>query len=426
MNPRELMRWNRFDLPFKYLYANSRKRGLKTEYFLNLYKHHLQVWNDFSEYNDLAKQNFSDFQERFDSLIDDIFANGFDMSKSMVAVQDRVNLLNGAHRVAACLAANREVTCFEGSDSVDGQADCSWQFFQQHKRFGSLDPKAADQACIELIKFRPKTRIVTLYPNAVNKGKLGLVREILNRNGGIVFEKKVYLNKLGGHNLMRELYYKEEWAEKNNGAGYKAKASFCYKRKNILGSMSPTYFFMAEFDGIDAATSVKEDIRSIYKLGKHSVHINDTHEESIRLAKCILNQNSINFLNRFNGIFFPKFEGLLNKFQSWIKENDLEPENYCISAGSVLTAYGLKECKDLDYLHTDDKQFPENSLIQSHNNYGVNWYHEHRDDIVHNPDNHFYRYGVKYSSPEVVIRLKQKRGEEKDIRDIKLLNSIIS
>ena len=40
-----------------------------------------------------------------------------------------------------------------------------------------------------------------------------------------------------------------------------------------------------------------DDIRNIFNEGNHSVHINDTKEETIRLAKCLLNKNSVHFLN---------------------------------------------------------------------------------------------------------------------------------
>jgi len=339
---------------------------------------------------------------------------------------DTSHLLNGAHRVAACFATGHDVCCRAGEDRVDGQMDCSWSFFKGHTRFGALDSKYSDLAAIELAKNSPKSRVITLYPSAVNVGNLKEVRSIIAESAQLIYEKAVQITSQGARNLMRELYYKEAWAEKNEGAGYIAKANFCFKPRGIFRKkMSPTYAFLVDVEDDDAAVSLKERIRSLYDLEKHSVHINDTHDETIRLAKCFYNENSVFFLNKFNGDFFPIFEELLSEFQLWIASNKLDSDDYCISAGSVLTAFGLKECKDIDYLHSDQRMYPDNDLIQSHNDYGIGRYHLDKDDIIHNPENYFYRYGIKYSSLDVVKKLKQRRSEEKDFKDIQLIDSIL-
>jgi len=421
MPAHQLVRWNRFDLPFKYLYAMSRVKGLQTSFYESMYKHHLQIWNDFSEYNNPSKKGYESFKLVFDNLIDEIGANGFNQSKGLVPIDQSSSLLNGAHRVAACYATSSDVYCRIGKDVEDGQMNCSWSFFKQHNRFGTLESKYSDLAAIELAKNSTKSRIVILYPSAVNIGKLDDVKKILNESTLPIYEKSVNISSKGAPNLMRELYYKEAWAEKNNGAGYLAKAKFCFKPHGFFkNKMSPTHAFLVEIEDEATALKIKERIRSLFDLEKHSVHINDTHEETVRLAKCFYNNNSIEFLNKFNGKFFPIYDGLLSEFEQWVALNNLDLDDYCISAGSVLTAYGLKECKDIDYLHSNEAMLPGNDLIQSHNAYGVGRYHLHRDDIIHNPDNHFYRYGVKYSSLDVVKKLKQRRGEEKDFRDIKL------
>ncbi len=423
---RNLLRWNRFDLPFKYLYATSRLRGLQTSFYEAMYRHHLEVWNNFSEHDNESKNGYQAFKSVFDKLIDDIGAFGFDTTMPSVPITEDGYLLNGAHRVAACIASGKDVYCVEGEDRVDGQMDCSWAFFMQHTRFGCLDSKYSDLAAIELAKSSPSSRIVTLYPSAVNEGKTDEVRSILANNNRVIYEKQVNISLKGASNLMRELYYKEAWAEKNNGEGYSAKAGFCFKPKGLFrNKVSPTHTFLIEIEDDASAVSLKDEIRNLYGIGKHSVHINDTHEETVRLAKCFYNQNSIDFLNRFNGRLFPLYESLLSEFEGWISQNELDSENYCISAGSVLTAFGLKECKDIDYLHSNEKAYTGNYLIQSHNDYGIGRYHVHRDDIIHNPDNYFYRYGVKYSSLDVVKKLKKRRGEDKDFRDIRLINSIL-
>lgn len=424
VDPLDLLRWSRFDLPFKYLFGYASKRGWKTEYYEEMYRHHLKVWNGFSEYDDPRKRGYDVFKTDFLSLLEQIGSEGFDFEKSLVSVQNGAYLLNGAHRVAACLVHGMRVGIQDGQDEIDGQMDCSWEFFKSRWRRGRLDRDFCDRAALEFARLKPNARLVVLYPSATKMGKVDDVRRILREHSGIVYEKAVRLSFDGGVNLMRELYIGERWAEKRRGSGYVSKANYCYQAGRLLRRMSLTNVFLMEFNDKSDADAVKEEIRAIYGIEKHSAHINDSHAETIRLCQCLFNRNSVHFLNHFNRRFFRKFDRLLAEFSGWIYDSGLDPEDYCVTAGGVLSAYGLKECKDIDYLHSDPRAMDGNKWIQSHNEYGVGLYHTGVDDIVHNPRNHFYRYGMKFSSLEVVLELKKKRGERKDARDLKKLRKI--
>jgi len=424
-DPMDLIQSTRFDIVMKYLYGVAYANGWRTQFYEDLYKNHIQVWNNFSEYDNDKKQSYEAFKSVFDDLLDEINLNGFDASQSLVPVEDGIYVINGAHRVAACLVYGKQVHCKSGVDLIDGMKNCSWEYFSSLNKFGRLNRCYADRTALEFSKLMKNSRIVILYPTAVNMGKTDQVRELIKASGSLVYEKDVHISKKGAPNLMRELYYKEDWAEENNGAGYSVKASLCFKTKRFFRKMSPAIVFLVEFNSLDVANKLKRDIRSIYNVENHSVHINDTHSETVRLAKCLFNDNSIHFLNNFNGRFYNGFDVLLEEYTRWLNYTGLDGENYCISAGSVLSAYGLKDCKDIDYLHSSPQQYDGNPLIQSHNDYGSDLYHTHRDDIIHNPDNHFYRYGVKFSSLKVVKKLKKSRREPKDFKDIKLINRIV-
>ena len=56
LKAKELLSTTRFDLIVKYLYAKSYKKGYETNYFLEMYKHHLKIWNGFKEYNNPKKK----------------------------------------------------------------------------------------------------------------------------------------------------------------------------------------------------------------------------------------------------------------------------------------------------------------------------------------------------------------------------------
>jgi hypothetical protein len=221
---------------------------------------------------------------------------------------------------------------------------------------------------------------------------------------------------------MRELYAGEAWAggPHDNWHGYRMKESLCYTND------SPTYCFLIELDESEIGRTIKNDIRNMYGVGNHSVHINDTHEQTVRLAKCLFNSNSIHHLNKTKPVHYSKFQSAIDRFKNFIESNNLDIDDYCVTASSVLSIYGLREGEDVDYLHHfEDKITDPQNVIHSHNEYGVGRYDLSYDEIIYNPKYYFHSQGVKFASLETVKKLKEKRGEEKDLIDINLINSIL-
>jgi len=412
-NPIDFIQYRRFDLLFKYLYIKAREESLQTTYYEEMYRHHLEIWNQCNEFDNPNKNNYEDFKRCFHDISDSIKTKGFDSSISTVRCDENC-LINGSHRVAACILHRKNVDCTEQVTEHGGQIDTSFYFFK--KRY-NIRADYCDRAAIEYVKFKDNTFIVTVFPSAVKIGQLDQVRNILTSRGNIVYEKQVNLNQLGALNFMKELYYKEEWAEANNRVGYATKRDYCFPDE------TPMHTFLVEFDSVNTAQSTKEEIREIYKMGKHSIHINDRHEETVRLSKCLFNDNSIDFMNQYNGVMFPLYKSLLSEFTNYIDTNCLDRDNYCITSGTVLSTCGLRECNDLDYLHHGPELKPKNDLTHSHNEYGVGKYHTSKDDIIFNPDHHFYHFNVKFSSLDTIKKLKEKRNEPKDIKDVGLINS---
>jgi len=89
-----------------------------------------------------------------------------------------------------------------------------------------------------------------------------------------------------------------------------------------------------------------------------------------------------------------------------------------------MAAYGLREAKDIDYLHRGQPIQAKNSLISSHNQYLDVHYREHVDNLIVNPRNHFYCHGVKLISIDALRRMKKIRDEEKDRTDISLIQTL--
>ena len=416
-NPHDLITNQRFDVIVKYLYAQSIIKNYQTDTYKNLYKEHLIKWNNCFEISNPSKNSFEVFDNTFKDIITNISENGFDPQISKIPVVNDKYIVNGAHRLAASLALNKNVFTEESTSIKDGQLICSWE--GEFKKL-NLSETLCDRVALEYAKLKNNTYIVSVFPST--GGNIEVPLSILKKYGSVFYYKQIKLEKNGPLNFMRELYAGEQWAgnHQNNYIGYRQKEGLCFTQN------APVTIFLVEFDSVEQSVRAKEEIRNRFNIGKHSVHINDTHDQTIRLSQCVFNQNSIKFMCDSTPSDYRKFDGLLNSFKKYIEDNNLDIDEYAVTASSILSIYGLREGKDLDYIHTKSAPLIKVSDdIQSHNSYGIGRYELNYDEIIHNPVNHFYSRGVKFVSPKIIKDMKKKRNEPKDINDINLLNSIL-
>jgi hypothetical protein len=111
----------------KYLYANSIIKNIKSDVYKNFYMEHLRLWNNFREYDNPNKNTFAAFDEDFHKIIKSFKASGFNPEISKIPILEDKYIVNGAHRVAAALATNKEVYVIDANMPHDGQKDCSWK-----------------------------------------------------------------------------------------------------------------------------------------------------------------------------------------------------------------------------------------------------------------------------------------------------------
>jgi hypothetical protein len=282
--------------------------------------------------------------------------------------------------------------------------------------------ECCDASAYNYCKLNKNTFIVILFPSAV--GKVEETKLILKKYGGIYYEKEVYLKAEGPKNLIVELYKGEIWlgSYEDNFKGAYGKVIPCFKNSG------PIKVFVFETNNFENVLLAKKEIRSLYKIDKNSVHINDTHEETIRLAQILFNENSIHFLNYAKSNTFKRFNKLFSEYKTYILSHNFDVENFCVDSGAILAAYGIREPSDLDFIHHGYEHISfediEKMGISSHN--GELRYHTRtKEGIIFNPDNHFYHEGFKFASLSVVMNMKEQRGEIKDLKDIRLINEYL-
>jgi hypothetical protein len=387
VNPNNLITHRRFDVIVKYLYASN----LSSKYFKNLYKEHLRVWNGFYE-GTPRKTSFEDFDDAFKSII----GNTVD---EPVPVNSDGDIVNGSHRLAAALHLQRPINIRDLTPKENPRIESNYEFFIG--RNGGMPKHMLQRTALEYVKLKSNSHIVCLFPICFNRMKD--VMNVINKHSNLFYHSDTTLNSEGQLNLMKEIYLTDGWA---NEEGIRRKGNQCFMGRNNVR------FLVIDGKDLETVKDMKNKVRALFNVGNHCVHITDTHEEAIRVAKTVFNDNSIHFLNNRKNVSFPNYVKLLKASKP--------SDNTVITGSSVLSLYGLRDCKDLDIIDYD------NVLTDTHNQYLEKFYKITLDDIVNNPRNHLYYNGYKYVSLNVIKNMKETRNESKDVTDLQLIEKLSS
>lgn len=412
--PTRLLTPERFDIMAKYLYARHRELNVNSQWARELYIQHIKAFTGGSFYEeDGSKHSPSDYLRNFDQLLALIKERGFDEDKTMVPIGQGDVIIDGTHRVAACLMYDYPVSCLKFERKTNKY---DYLYFKTR----GLDEKWCDAIAYQYCLLNSNTYLAIIFPSA--QGKDEAIRATLEKYGSIFYQKSVYLFNHGARNLVTEIYAGESWLGdwSNNFAGAIGKVEPCFQHSG------PLRVYVFETEDLALVRRAKDEIRQLFNLENHSIHINDTHQETIRLAQMLLNENSIHFLNYAQPKYFSNFFTHLAYYEKWIATENLNKEFFCIDGSATMAAYGIRDARDLDYLHYGyDEISSGNPDVSSHNSET----HHHittRDDIIFNPDNHFYYKGMKFISLALIRAMKAKRGEGKDITDVKSIDRLLN
>lgn len=419
--PIDLVSAWRFDIMAKYIYAKLRQAGIETVWGRELYVEHLKVWNNISEKMPI-KNSAEDYLNSFNEILDSVKNEGFLTSKSIVPIDKRMLISNGAHRVASCLLYGIEIPCKFYSQWLAPCATAHFFSTRQHYVKGGLQKKYLDNMALEYATLKSNTYIACCFPATF--AQEAKVKGIISSYGIIVHEKNIDLTALGANNLIKELYNNEPWlgSWNNNFAGAQNAAKYRFPQGG--GRMKA---FLFECPSLKKVVECKTKIRALFTVGNAAIHINDFHKDTVLMAKMFFNNNSIHFLNYAQPQRFEKFKKYFAHYKQWLASQTVDPEYFCVDSSAVMSAYGMRDCADLDFLHHGFDRIARNtgnSMVSSHNS-SLGHHTIGLDEIIFNPDNYFYYKGLKFASIQVIKNMKNKRHEVKDINDIKLIQANI-
>ena len=418
--------FKRFDLIAKYLYIKY-YYNYKIDFYLNLYKTHIDVFNKNWEYPG-TKTNIEDFIKSFNILIEKIKKNGFNKNMPIEFGNNDV-IINGSHRLMISYYLNikpkfiklNKSGCIYDYDFFRNRNNY-WR--RDNKNYNTMNEEMLDNMALEFIKINSNIRCIVFYPiinTKYEKNKNNIIG-ILKKYGTIGYEKHIKLNKNGVCNLIKELYRGESWIGgmfPNDSCG--SKLDLCIDKQSNSQYIN---LILLQLNDLNKCVNCKEELRNIFNIKKNSLHIPDTQIETFRICSSLLNKNSIYFLNNgTNNLSCNTKKNLIdyyNKFQN----NPIldETEKYCLTSSIIMELFNLRNAKDLDYLNIYNEETFCNKNISIHNKKWLFYYKINNLDIIFDPKNHFYFNGYKIASINIIKKMKQNRNEEKDIIDINLLN----
>ena len=402
----------RFDITAKTIFGRSFLEKNCSSYPKRVYEEHLRVWNGFFEKNP-PKTTKEDFLKAYEQILASHRLKEFRNSSSRIPISPNGQISNGSHRIASAIVQDKKVIFERSAFTQPTKFDAN--FFREK----GLSENILDSMTLEYLRLRQTNlHMVLLYPIANQHDQA--VDSILDMAGVIINEKVVTIHQSGTINFIHQVYFGENWFSRENQTNLVNKTieSFGtnqagqYKVKAILLEVNNSRGDLAQ---------AKNEIRKQFS-SHHFVHTTDTRRECLVVAKMIFNSNSICFINKQDLTkSTPRFDELFSEYDSLPAHDER-----CIDSGGVLAAYGLRDTGgDLDYLYRTDGMHPRESPggISNHLSQSQ-FFAETIDEIITNPQKHFYYVGQKFATLDVVKNMKIRRNEAKDQQDIMLIEAI--
>ena len=403
---------NRFDLIFKVLYLyNHVKFREYTSFFERLYLAHIKAFNNF--YEEIPrKSSGEDFLNHFNRNLNAIKEHGFNPAQSTISLDSRGHLTDGAHRLAICAYLNREISAVVD----DIEANYDYKFFLDQ----GLCTNYSDLAALEFVKYSSNAYIVNIHsivPVYLDKE----VENILFSHGSIYYKKTFYLSYNGYVNFKKMTYGFDDDSESWIG---NYQNDFEGAKHHAMRSMGawPVRVYVFISQSLDNVIKAKEEIRKLCNVGNFSVHVNDYKEEAIRLSQTFFNKNSLKVLNlRPYNLNTSQLDHRIEKLKKIASDQGVSVEDVCGVGSTPMNIFGLRSSRDLDFIHIPEKFNNQTGDISSHES-ELEYYPANKYDLIYDPENHFYYRGLKFSSLNVVRKMKMRRHEfTKDYKDLWLI-----
>ena len=184
-----------------------------------------------------------------------------------------------------------------------------------------------------------------------------------------------------------------------------------------------------KINAIDFIINNIDEVKLLIKLlnnnDDYSIIISKSYKQYSRLYNILFFNNTLNFIhNRLDVECNIMFNNRLAELKKQIHKNNIPLEEVCVVSGAVLEVYGIRKTKkfdDIDIILSSRfrKVYGDGLIIVSENVevHKANEYDIPDDEIILNPNNHFYYNGIKFMKLEHLYRNKTCKDNEKKLID---------
>lgn len=413
---KDLLVSNRIDLVAKYKFVEAYDKGKKIPFIEKMYYAHLEAFSSgrFVEPGkEDTKKSFEDYLTIFRQLIENIKGNGVKKEISVIPVGKNNVILNGSHRTAIAMYYDMTVPIVRYEDL---EVTYDYRFFQEKL----LDHQYLNYMITEYIRIKENVFFACIWPRA-DQSKWTAVDRLIKEKCDIVYRTSVVLTYNGLKNLMIQIYEKQEWCGnlQNGYRGVTGKADACYAESE------KTIIYILDNARLPEIIDLKKNVRNIYQMANHSIHISDNSQESLKMAHLLLNANSVDALNYGQMFKYKRYIAIIKRLSKELVAYRLDSEAFLIDSSGVLGVYGIRYPNDIDCLtfhHLQDYHFSEK--VTEHDEY-ISYYSSTKEELIYNPNYYLYAYEIKFCTLKVLLKMKKLRNEKKDCEDCKLIRPYI-
>lgn len=432
LDPASLGFRGRFDILVKYLYALGRL-GLLPGWAnldpVSLYRRHIHLRTGGIEPGDeIRKACLEDFVTQFDTLIDAMARDGFDLAYPVPLSVDDGLPHNGAHRIAAALAVRCHVAAVP-QDGPGGRWDDAW--------FGAhgfpLEERNVLLRAWASIK-RADAAVVVLWSPV--EAAWEEIEAALDRHMPVVSSRTVVLPRPGFDEMVHDMYA-FDWGPRTGEniarkvallAGHAPRVRVLFVERPPDAAPTPIRELKAQLRERFAAFSPADRFTTL--------HVSESEAETRHLMAMFTSTNNLRWLAHRRAPRADLLERLV-ELRTRVDSLGFSPDECCVVGGSVLDALGLREAGDLDFTlrhaqraaHFDagvTRLSPTLDVVSCGYPRSFTAMPAIDDErMIDDPDCHFFVRGVRFADPRIVMTRKQHQRRDKDLRDVALLSELI-
>ncbi|WP_078545759.1 hypothetical protein [Litchfieldia alkalitelluris] len=398
VDPLSLVSSRRFDIMAKYIYGMFREKGWRSDWGYRIYEDHLWVFNNYVEDDGSGKYGKKAYINSFNSTLDSVKNSGFKDDISVIPINDENVPLDGAHRIAAALLHNKKIKVVKVNNN---KVNYDFKFFAER----GLRTKWSDAITLEYFKLKQEIQMIVLFDTVKNSKEID---RCIYENSNIINRKEIKLELK--NDWLSQVINNLEWSKK------------CKENINVTDGKVDLSIYVLDTACMNNKTIFQEELQGINATQK--AFVTNSKDETLQLAQLFFCENSIEFLEKTQGITMD-FNRRLDIFKNLLIEKDINLNSICIVSRSVLEAYDLKTTEFLEVIHTDEiknlDSFKDINVKNCNTNYSKNFI----DNVLFNPENHFYINGFKFATLNVVNK-SLKRQKKLISRTEKLLINNLS